>query len=881
MITSADVRSKFLRFFAERGHTVVKSASLVPGNDPTLLFTNAGMVPFKDVFTGQEERPYRRATTAQKCLRVSGKHNDLEQVGPSPRHHTFFEMLGNFSFGDYFKREAIAFAWEFLTVELGMDPDRLYPTVYLDDDEAFALWQEVAGLPAERLTRLGAEDNFWSMGDTGPCGPDSEIMYDRGVAYCTCGRDDCSPANECERWLEIWNLVFMQFETLADGTVTPLPHPSIDTGLGLERLTSVLQGADNNYDTDVFLPIMRRARDVAGHTEEAMRANVTPYRVIADHSRSIAFLIADGIMPGNEGRAYVLRMIVRRAARFGKMLGIERPFLAETVQAVIDTMGHHYTELVDRQDFIRQVVTQEETRFLATLSVGLARLDDLAGRLRAAGQSTLPGDEAFRLYDTYGFPLEMTRDASAELGFTVDEDGFHRAMAAQKERARGAQRFAAATDEEAYRHLGLPATTFVGYDTCEAATRVVALLREGQPVEVAVAGDEVQIVLESTPFYAEAGGQVGDTGTICGESFSCEVLDTFRPLPEVIAHRGRLVEGTLRVGDAVTAALDEERRLDIARNHTATHLLHRALRQVLGPHAAQSGSLVTPERLRFDFTHLAPLAPEELRQVQEIVNAEVRANHPVATRETTYEAALKEGVVALFGERYGDRVRVVSVEGVSAELCGGTHLHATGEIGLCLITSEASVGSGLRRIEAVTGRGALRHVEGRFADLAAIGQALGARPGEEVERANSAAEELRDQRHTIADLQNKLAAASADTLLDSATTVADARLLAAQVDAPDVDALRGLGDRLRDRLGTAVVALGAVIDDKPLLVVTISQDLLARGLHAGKIAGEAARQMGGGGGGRPHMAQAGGKDVARLPQAIEAVRQIVASRLQS
>ena len=880
MITSADVRARFLRFFAERGHTVIKSSSLLPGNDPTLLFTNAGMVQFKDVFTGQEERPYRRATTAQKCLRVSGKHNDLEQVGPSSRHHTFFEMLGNFSFGDYFKREAIDYAWAFLTRELGLDAQRLYPTVYVDDDEAYALWQQVAGVPARRITRLGAEDNYWAMGDTGPCGPDSEVMYDRGSEYCTCDRPDCGPGTQCDRWLEIWNLVFMQFEAQPDGTVAPLPQPSIDTGMGLERVTSVLQGADNNYDTDAFLPIMHRAREVAGASEESMRANVVPYRVIADHSRAIAFLIADGAMPGNEGRAYVLRMILRRAARYGKILGIDRPFLAETVQAVIDTMGHHYTELVDRQDFIRQVVTQEEERFLATLSVGLSKLDELAGRLRDERRDAVSGDEAFRLYDTYGFPLEMTRDAADEMGLRVDEEGFRRAMAAQKERARGAQRFAAASEEEAYRRLALAPTVFVGYETCRAETRVAALVRDGRLVELAAPGDEVDVVLERTPYYAESGGQVGDSGQILGSGLRFYVTNALRPAPDVVAHRGRVVEGILRTGAEVSAEVDEGRRLDVARNHTATHLLHRALRQVLGTHAAQSGSLVAADRLRFDFGHLAPLTREELRQVEEIVNAEIRANAPVTVRESTYEAALQDGVVALFGERYGDQVRVVSVEGFGSELCGGTHLGATGEIGLFLITSEASVGSGLRRIEAVTGRGALHHVQSCLDGLAAIGRTLSARPGEEVERAAAAAEQVRELRRTAEDLQRQVAAATVESLVHRATTVAGTQVLTAQVDVPDADALRDLGDRLRDRLGSVVVALGTPIDDKPLLVVTVSQDLLSRGLHAGKIAGEAARQMGGGGGGRPHMAQAGGKDVTRLAMALAAVREIVATSLQ-
>jgi alanyl-tRNA synthetase len=879
MITSADIRARFLRFFGQRGHTIVKSSSLLPGNDPTLLFTNAGMVQFKDVFTGQETRPYTRAASAQKILRVSGKHNDLEEVGPSPRHHTFFEMLGNFSFGDYFKREAISYAWEFLTQDLALDPARLYPTVYVDDDEAYALWQEIAKIPAERITPLGAEDNFWAMGDTGPCGPDSEIFYDRGPAYCTCGNPDCGPGDTCDRWPEIWNLVFMQFEALPDGSMVPLPRPSVDTGMGLERVTSVIQDVASNYDTDLFLPIMRRAREVAGATEEEMRANEVPYRVIADHSRAVAFLIADGVLPGNEGRNYVLRMILRRAARFGKLLGIERPFLAETVDAVVDVMGHHYTELVERQEFIRQVVTQEEERFLATLSVGLARMEELAARLRAEGQKIVPGDEVFRLYDTYGFPFELTRDAAEEAGLTVDEAGFRQAMAAQRERARSAQRFGATSAAETYRRLDLPSTRFLGYETYEADSRVVALLRGTEPVEEATAGEEVEVVLEATPFYGEAGGQVGDTGAILGDGLRIDVADAYHPTVDLIAHRGRVVEGTVRTGGRVRAAVDVERRLDIARNHTATHLLHRALRQILGEHAAQSGSLVAPDRLRFDFGHLAPLSQEEIRRVEEIVNAEIRANAPVTVRETTYEEALREGVVALFGERYGDRVRVVGVEGFSAELCGGTHLHATGEIGLFLVTSETSIGSGLRRIEAVTGRGALDLVHRRLDDLTRVAEHLGARPGEEVERAALAAQTLREQRHTIENLQARLAASSVDTLLSAATAVDGVQVLAAQVQAADVDALRDLGDRLRDRLGSGVVALGAVIAEKPILVVTVSQDLVTRGLHAGRLAGDAARKMGGGGGGRPHMAQAGGKDASLLGEALASVAPLVSERL--
>ena len=881
MISSAEIRSRFLNFFRERGHTIVRSSSLIPGNDPTLLFTNAGMVQFKDVFLGLESRPYTRAATAQKCMRVSGKHNDLDQVGPSPRHHTFFEMLGNFSFGDYFKREAIDFAWTFLTQELGLDKERLYPTIYLEDDEAFELWQKVAGVPAARITRLGKEDNFWAMGDTGPCGPDSELIWDRGPQACSCGRPDCSPATHCDRWLEVWNLVFMQFEAQADGTLVPLPRPSVDTGMGLERVTSILQGVDNNYDTDLFLPIMHRTRELLGHDEATMRANLVPYRVIADHSRAIAFLIADGVLPGNEGRGYALRLILRRAARFGRLLGFEGPFLAETAQAVIDTMGSHYTELIERRDFIREAITREEERFLATLSYGLARLEQLTTRLKEEGVTVIPGEEAFRLYDTYGFPLEMTRDVAREAGLTVDEAGFRAAMLEQRERARSAQRFALDAKGELYRRLDIPKTEFLGYETCCAQAQVVALVRGGECVEQVGEGEEVEVVLAATPFYAESGGQVGDRGELRGPNGRVLVNDTTRPIPDTIVHHGKVVEGRLAVGELVEAVVDRERRLDIARNHTATHLLHRALRQVLGEHAAQAGSLVAPDRLRFDFAHLAPLTAEELRQVEAIVNAQIRANLPVKTRIVPFEEAIKGGAVALFGEKYGDLVRVVSVEGFSAELCGGTHLKATGEIGLFLILGESSVGSGLRRIEAVTGRGAEAYVRERLETLRELGEILSAKPGEEVQRANALMAQLRELRHAVQELQRQLAAQSVESLLDRVVEVKGVKVLAAQVKVADVDGLREMGDRFRDKLGSAVVALGAVIDSRPLVVVAITEDLVRRGLHAGKLAGATAGYMGGGGGGKATMAQAGGKEVARLGEALAMVPRLVAEALKA
>ena len=881
MPTSADIRERFLSYFRDLGHTVVPSGSLLPASDPTLLFSNAGMVQFKDVFLGDEQRAYSRATTSQKCMRVSGKHNDLEAVGPSPRHHTFFEMLGNFSFGDYFKPEAIEFAWAFLTRELGLDPDRLHPTVHVDDDEALSLWQRIAGLPASRIARLGDKENFWAMGDTGPCGPCSEITYDRGPEACSCGNLACDLETDCDRWLELWNLVFMQFESRADGSRAPLPKPSIDTGMGLERIASVIQGADSNYGTDLFLPIMRRTQALLDHTDNEMEAQTVPYRVIADHSRAITFLIADGVLPGNEGRNYVLRLILRRAARFGQRLGFDGPFLAETAQAVIEGMGHHYAELVERRDFICDAITQEEERFLATLSIGLSRLQQLADELQSSGSTTIPGEEAFRLYDTYGFPLDLTRDAATEMGLAIDEPGFQRAMASQRERARSAQRFVADSEADLFRQLDLPQSEFMGHDVGTAAARVIALVKDGGSVTKASAGDKVDVILDRTPFYAESGGQVADTGELSGDRVQFAVSHVHHPIRGVIAHRGLVSEGVFRVGTTLQATVDPERRLDIARNHTATHLLHRALRQVLGEHAAQAGSLVAPNRLRFDFSHLSPMAREELRAVERIVNEQIRRNLPVSARVTSYAEAIDTGAIALFGEKYGDEVRVVQVEGFSTELCGGTHLSSTGQIGSLLIVSEASVGSGLRRIEALTGRGAEDYVRARLKALVQIGEAVQARPGDEAERVSTLVAELRDSRRTVQELQREAASRSVSDLLGRTQEVDGVPVLVAQVESADVDALREMCDEFRAKLPSAVVALGAVVGDRPMLVVALTQDLVARGLHAGKLAGTAAREMQGGGGGKPDMAQAGGRDATRLAMALDAIPRLVSQQLLS
>jgi len=875
MKTSAEIRASFLDYFQSKGHRIVPSSSLIPGNDPTLLFTNAGMVQFKDVFLGAEQRDYRRATTAQKCMRVAGKHNDLENVGPSPRHHTFFEMLGNFSFGDYFKAGAIEYAWEYLTRRLGLPPDRLAATVYAEDDEAFNLWQEIAELPAARIGRLGAKSNFWEMGDTGPCGPNSEIFYDRGRKYCTCGLPDCTPVtadtHDCERWWEVWNLVFMQFNRHPDRSLTPLPKPSVDTGMGFERIVAVLQGVDSNYDTDLFMPMIHRTQELLGDSDAAVRDKYVGYRVIADHSRATAFLIADGVLPGNIGRSYVLRLILRRAARYGRLMGFRDVFMPEIVRVVIDVMGSHYQELAQRRDFILAAVAQEEERFLQTLDTGLSLFEGLAQRLQAAGEAVVPGEEAFRLYDTYGFPLDLTRDVARERGLTLDEEGFRRALEEQRQRARAAQHFEMDEEAELFRQLELPATDFVGYDTTETTGEVLALVSEGEAISEAHEGRRVQVVLSRTSFYGESGGQVGDTGVLETPTGRVAVTDARHPLPQLTAHIGRVVSGTIALGQLATARVDAERRLDIARNHTATHLLHRALREVLGEHARQAGSLVSPERLRFDFTHLAALTDEELARVQSLVNAHIRANLPVSVEVKSYQEALQSGAVALFGEKYGDVVRQVTAGDYSRELCGGTHLAATGQIGLFWIVAEGSIGAGLRRIEAVTGRGAEAYLRQQMGQLQEIANRLAAKPDQLLPRVVELTEQLRAQQREIEQLRRELTQRQVDALLPCVRQVAGIPVLAAQVPAADMSNLREFTDLLRDRLGAAVVVLGAVIGEKPALVASVAPDLVGRGLNAVKLVQAAAQVVGGGGGGRPTMAQAGGKDAAKLDEALAQV----------
>jgi alanyl-tRNA synthetase len=908
-LSSAQIRKLFLTFFEERGHTVVPSSSLIPGNDPTLLFTNAGMVQFKDTFLGLEQRPYRRAASAQKCMRVSGKHNDLEEVGPSPRHHTFFEMLGNFSFGDYFKREAIAYAYELLTRVYGIPPDRLVFTVHVDDQDAPRFWVDDQGVPPERVLRMGDKTNFWMMGDTGPCGPTSEMHYDWGPEACTCGAPDCSVAldNGCARWLEIWNLVFMQFNQAADGTRTPLPQPGVDTGMGLERLVSVLQNTPSNYDTDLFRPIIERTIALAGADEAHYRAHIAAYRAIADHTRACTFLIADGILPGNEGRSYVLRRILRRAAYQGRTIGLARPFLAETADVVIAMMGDVYPELRQRRAFIRETLTDEEERFGRTITSGLLKLDALVERLKARGETTLPGEEAFRLKDTDGFPLDLTQKILAERGMTVDEAGYERALEEQRQRSRAAAQFRRGADAEIWAGQDLPATEFTGYTNYADQGRVLALVVAGDRLSEAHAGQRVQVVLDRTPFYAESGGQVGDTGVIAAPGGLVRIDDTQRPVPGLIVHYGEVERGTVYVGDAVEARVNAERRRAIMRNHTATHLLHRALRDILGEHAAQAGSLVAPDRLRFDFTHNRPLTPEQLRAIERRINAWIRADTLVEWEVTSYQDAIGRGAIALFGEKYGDRVRMVTVgcadagpqiwdlgaadgaladepyvstAGVlcSRELCGGTHVARTGEIGFFKIISEASIASGVRRIEALTGAEAEAWAEAQAATVREIAARLGVPSAQVLERLDAVLAELKQRQHELEALRSQAARGKLEQLLDRVQRQNGVAYLAARVEAPDIARLREMGDWLRDKIGSGVIVLGTVLNEKPQLLAIVTPDLLRQGYHAGNLVKALAPIVGGGGGGRPDMAQAGGRDASKLDEALAQVPALVAEQ---
>lgn len=885
-MTSDELRDLFLRFFVEKGSQIIPSSPLVPKGDPTLLFTTAGMVQLKPYFLGQAVAPSPRLTSVQKCFRTT----DIDRVGDS-KHLTFFEMLGNFSVGDYFKREAIAFAWELVAERLKLPKERLWTTVFLDDDEAAKLWLE-KGVPEHRIVRLGEKDNFWGpAGDSGPCGPCSEIHYDFGETV-GCRRTVCNPPCECGRFVEMWNLVFMQFNQDKQGKRTPLPRPNVDTGMGLERITAMMQGKSSVYQTDIFAALLDQMARISGKKYGQDDAIDRAMRIVAEHSRGISFLIADGVIPGNEGRSYVLRRLLRRTSLFGRKLGLDKPFLAEMSKTVEKSLSHAYPELKQNRDLIIEVVQLEEERFRNTLNAGLENLEQIVGG-KASASRVISGQEAFTLYDTYGFPVELTQEIAGEKGFTVDVDVFEQEMERQRKRSREASKFGLAEGSRYigtdYSHADIRATLFVGYETTSANGKVVSLASQGNLMDIAHTGAPVEVVLDRTPFYAETGGQVGDKGLLVGPNGTVQVEDTVWVRAGLIGHRGRVTSGFVRLGDDVKAEVDAERRADIARNHTATHLLQAALRKVLGSHVQQRGSLVAPERFRFDFSHVKAMKREELAEVQRWVNDVVRKNHKVTTRVVPYSQALAEGAIAIFGEKYGETVRLVQVTGahcgngsevsttspVSAELCGGTHTSASGDIGMFLITAETGTGSGLRRIEGVTGREAERLVSSYVGALQDLSAQLNSSPQEVLGKVGALLEELDAQKKNTAQLEREISKRSADSLLSEVVSVDGIAVLAIRVTASTVSGLRDTGDALRSKLKSAVIALGAVVDDRPQFLVLVTPDLVSKGLHAGDIAKKVAQIAGGGGGGRPEMAQAGGKDKGKLDEAIGQVRSIV------
>jgi alanyl-tRNA synthetase len=875
-MTGREIRARFLKYFEERGHVVVPSSGILPKNDPTLMFTNAGMNQFKDCFLGLEDRGYYRAASSQKCVRAGGKHNDLENVGRTARHHTFFEMLGNFSFGDYFKKEAIAFAWEFLTVDLKLDKNRLYVTVYTDDDEAADLWHLQEGVPHERIYRFGEKDNFWSMGDTGPCGPCSEILWDNGPEV-GCGSADCAVGCDCDRYMEIWNNVFMQFNRSADGVLTPLPKPSVDTGMGLERITTVMQGVRSNYDTDLLQGIIRHIERHSGKKYGDNDRDSVSMRVIADHSRAVTFLICDGALPSNEGRGYVLRRIMRRAARHAKMLGVGEPLLYRMVEAVREMMGDTYPELAEREAYIKKVILAEEERFTETLDRGLGILNDEVSSLRSSGKTVIPGDVLFKLYDTFGFPVDLTADIVESEGFTVDEAGFESCMEKQRELGRenwkGSGAAGIADIYKAIHNRGVH-SQFIGYDALMTYSPILALLRGGVEADSAAGGDQVDVIVESTPFYGESGGQSGDCGIISSGGAHLEVVETSRPFTDLTVHHCHVKEGSVRVGDAVNLTVTGATRSATARNHTATHLLQTALRTVLGEHVKQAGSLVSADRLRFDFTHFSAMTADEISQVEGLVNGFVMDNAPVVTNQMQISEAIEAGATALFDEKYGDSVRVVRVGEVSMELCGGTHVRAAGDIGLFKIVSEAGIAAGVRRIEALTGFGALNFVRQMEDEQRAIASLLKAEGGNPLDRLEKLLGRQRELQREIESLQGKLNAAASGDLLSHAVEVNGVNLLAVQVQVEDIKGLRDLSDTLRDRMGEGVIVLGADIGGKANLLVAVSKQLSAK-IKAGDIIKQLAPVVGGSGGGKPELAQAGGSQPGKIGEALTLVAQLL------
>lgn len=869
---ASEIRSKWLQFFESKGHKVEPSASLVPHNDPSLLWINAGMAPLKPYFDGRVKPENPRLTNSQKCIRT----NDIENVGKTRRHHTFFEMLGNFSIGDYFKVEAITWAWEFLTGKewIGFDPERLSVTVYPEDEEAFKLWNEVVGLPAERIIKL--DENFWDIGE-GPCGPCTEIFYDRGDAYGDLSDPECYPGGENERFLEVWNLVFSQFNHNKDGSYTPLPNKNIDTGAGLERFASILQDVNSNFDTDLFQPIIQKSAALAKVTYGAKEESDVALKVIADHIRTVAFAVADGVLPSNEGRGYVIRRLLRRAVRYGKLIGLDKPFMYQLVETVGDIMGSYYPDVVTKREFIEKVISSEEERFHETLSDGLVILGEMSAEAKAAGKTLIGGADAFKLYDTYGFPLDLTEDFAAEHGLGVDREGFEAAMEEQRERARAARH-----DSGSMKVQGgvlsdfTTKTEFIGYNELEVRSEIVALIADDQFVDVLSAGQTGQVILSQTPFYAESGGQISDKGILQGESGTAEVQGLFKAPQGQHVHQVTVTTGELRSGTSVKAEVNRELRGGIVKNHTATHLLHKALKETLGEHVNQAGSLVEAERLRFDFSHLGSISAEELATIEKRVNEQIWNALDVKIELKPIDEAKAMGAMALFGEKYGDIVRVVQVGGYSLELCGGCHVSNTAEIGLFKLVSESGIGSGVRRIEAVTGQGAYLFMDAQLELLKQSAALLKSNVSDVPKRIEVLHSQLKELARENESLQGKLSAIEAGELTDRVVQVGNTKLLSAQVQVSTMDALRGLADELKVKLPDTVLVLGAAVEDKVSFVVVVPQEEVKRGLHAGKLVKEVAAVCGGGGGGRPDMAQAGGKDISKLEEALKLPAQLVA-----
>jgi len=875
---SGKIRETFLQHFRNHGHEIVKSASLVPKDDPSLLFTNAGMVPFKNLFLGLEKRSYTRAVSSQKCVRAGGKHNDLNEVGHTNRHHTFFEMLGNFSFGDYFKEEAITMAWELLTAGYDLPEDRLWVSIYTDDDEAYKIWNETIGVPHDKIFRFGEEDNFWSMGETGPCGPCSEVYIDQGPEV-GCGKPTCKVGCNCDRYLELWNLVFTQYNREPNGELTPLPRKNIDTGMGLERLAAVLQGGCSNYDSDLFTDIIKLTEDFAETSYGLDKKKDISFKVIADHSRAVAFLIADGIMPSNEGRGYVLRRIIRRAIRYGQILGLKSPFLHGLTDKVVDVMSPEYQELNQSRRFIDEVVINEEKRFSDTLFHGLSLLKEEMDSLRAKGQTLIPGGLVFRLYDTFGFPPDLVEDIARDEDFSIDTGGFDQAM--EEQRAASQRSWRGSGEEEipqVYRRLdarGLK-SQFVGYEMLKAQARVISILKQGKEVDSATRGEQVEIILDQSPFYSESGGQVGDIGQIGGNNLSIEIVNTVKYPTNLIIHKGTVTEGTISVDDTVQAVVNEKRRKDTAHNHTATHLLQASLRETLGDHVKQAGSHVGPERMRFDFTHFAQIAPERLKEIELLVNLNIQKNLPVTTQIMPRDEAFKQEALAIFEERYGDLVRVVSIgDNVSRELCGGTHVSATGDIGLFLIVSEGAVASGVRRIEAFTGEGAVKEIQKEVDKLKMLSAFLKTTPDQVVTKVKHFMMEQREKDREIESLKARLATKQSEDLITAAQEINGIKVISQEVTAAGPGDLREFGDHIKDKLKSGIIVLGARGDAKVFLLCRVTPDLTDT-FHAGKIIKDLSALVDGRGGGRDDMAEGGGTKVSELKHALSKVYTLIA-----